>query len=472
MIASEDILRGWLVKFSEDAKIPDTDKARVQLLIAQNYAAAGRYEVARSEFTTVTNRYPKTPEAIDARFGIGETYMSQKIYDKSEEIFTTLSEAGNAKTTLRAEFLRGVLASRRGDRDAAREIFRTVLSRMPDVALADQALYQLSEVYGYEQRYLDQLELLRTVGRLGRESKRWHTPGLALSIVIQDTDLGISRGHSRIPVLVKTRPGGDTETVFLTSGGAGKGLFMAEIPTTLGDELPGDSTLQVTGGDTITVDYPEEFKQEFSFELPANSSIAIAADGKFAMASARIEDEEDESVTTALEREVVEEDIDERKSIARPASQIKPGNPIYMRVTDHDRNLSDDAGRSPHQGRRVQRRSRRGEAHRDRRAHRRFRGDDQNRGASSRRLGERLVDRSQPAHGDRSRSRDRLDQRTRRRCAEDAHGRHERSLRGRHRRPARDRTDPHAAARQPRRPVLVPDQHGRGPMHYPQNLAR
>ena len=340
----EDILRTWLVKFSEDAKVPDTDKAKVQLLIAQNYAAAGRYEVARSEFTTVTNRYPKTPEATDARFGIGETYMSQKIYDKSEEIFSTLSEAGNAKTTLRAEFLRGVLASKRGDRDAARDIFRTVLSRMPDVTLADQALYQLSEVYGYEQRYMDQLELLRTVGRLGRESKRWHTPGLALSIVIQDTDLGISRGHSRIPVLVKTTPGGDSETVFLTSGGAGKGLFMSEIPTTLGDELPGDSTLQVTGGDTITVDYPEEFKREFSFELPANSNIQIASDGKFAMASARIADEEDESLTNTLEREAIEEmeeDPDQRKSIARPASQVKPGNPIYMRVTDHDRNLSD-----------------------------------------------------------------------------------------------------------------------------------
>lgn len=340
----EDILRSWLVKFSEDAKVPDTDKARIQLLIAQNYAAAGRYEVARSEFTTVTNRYPKTPEATDAQFGIGETYMAQKIYDKSEEIFAALAEAGSAKTTLRADFLRGVLASKRGDRDEARDIFRTVLSRMPDVTLADQALYQLSEVYGYEQRYMDQLELLRTVGRLGRESKRWHTPGLALSIVIQDTDLGISRGHSRIPVLVKTQPGGDIETVFLTSGGAGKGLFMAEIPTTLGNEIPDDSTLQVTGGDTITVDYPEEFKKEFSYELPANSNISISSDGKFAMASARIEDEDEESLSSALEREAIEEaegPVDQRKSIVRPASQIKPGNPIYMRVTDHDRNLSD-----------------------------------------------------------------------------------------------------------------------------------
>ncbi|MFT5408363.1 MAG: TolA-binding protein [Verrucomicrobiales bacterium] len=93
----------------------------------------------------------------------------------------------------------------------------------------------------------------------------------------------------------------------------------------------------------MIVDYPEEFKKEFSFELPANSHIQISSDGKFAMASARIKTKEDESLSDALEREVAaeQEDQDQRKSIARPASQIKPGNPIYLRVIDHDRNRSD-----------------------------------------------------------------------------------------------------------------------------------
>ena len=59
------------------------------------------------------------------------------------------------------------------------------------------------------------------------------------------------------------------------------------------------------------------------------------------MASARIQDEDEESLSDTLQREAEEEAIDLRKSVARPASQIKPGNPIYMRVTDHDRNLSD-----------------------------------------------------------------------------------------------------------------------------------
>src|SRR5581483_6399589 len=42
----EDILRGWLVKHSEDKNLDETTKARVQLLLARNYFKAQRYDVA------------------------------------------------------------------------------------------------------------------------------------------------------------------------------------------------------------------------------------------------------------------------------------------------------------------------------------------------------------------------------------------------------------------------------------------
>src|SRR5690606_37274684 len=144
------------------------------------------YEVARREYTTVVNRYPETPEAVEARFGIGETLMAQKIFDQAEEVFSELSNSTQAKIRIRGMFLLGVLENRKGNADDARQIFRDVLGSMPEVALANDTLYNLAEVYGGEQRYLEQLELLRTVGRLGRESKRWHEPGRGLSIVVQD----------------------------------------------------------------------------------------------------------------------------------------------------------------------------------------------------------------------------------------------------------------------------------------------
>jgi TolA-binding protein len=338
----EDILRAWTIKNSESKEIDDVEKARVQLLLARNYFRAKRYDLARAEFTTVQNRYAKTPQAVEAEFGIGETFMEQKVYDQAERAFERLAGSRERDIVIRAEFLRGVLAGRRGDRDEARNIFRSVLERVPTAELANQVLFNLSEVYGAEQRYVDQLELLRTVGRLGRISKRWHTPGEPLSIVVQDSDLGVSRGHARIPVRVWTEPGGDEEIIYLRSGGAGKGLFRADLETRLGKAVKGDKILQLTGKDTIRCDYPDEFKKEFRDVPLPDAEIHVAADARLEMASTKIVDLDEESFSKKLEREGKDDD-DKRKSLDRPTNQIKPGNLIYLRVKDPDRDLTDEA---------------------------------------------------------------------------------------------------------------------------------
>ncbi len=338
---TEDLLRQWLIKYSEKEDIPTTDKSRIQLLLAKNYDLAGRWEAARSEYTTVENRYPKTPEAIEARFGIAETFLAQKVYDQAGSLLEALAQSPQTGITVRADFLRGVLASRKGERDEARRCFRAVLDRVPDIEMADRTLFELSQVYGYEQRYLEQLDLLRTVGRLGRESQKWQTPGKALSIVVQDADLGISRGEMRLPVLVKASPGGDQETVWLRYGGGGRGLFMGEISTALGAAASEDHTLQVQGSDIITVDYPPDFKSRFaSMGLPRNE-IAIASDAKFMLGSAPLVAAQRESISSELSRaNNAASQRDQRQSVRRPGNEIKPGNMIYARVVDPDRDRS------------------------------------------------------------------------------------------------------------------------------------
>jgi TolA-binding protein len=337
----ENILRQWLIKNSESKTVEEETKAQIQYLLAKNFFGAKRYDVARSEYTTVINRYANSKFAIEAEFGIGETFMAQKVYDQAETVFEKLANSRDSEVIIRAEFLRGVLAHRRGDNDEARGIFRRVLERVPSVELANQALYNLAEVYGAEERYIDQLQLLLTVGRLGRSSKRHHAPGMPLSIVVQDSDLGISRGHNRIPVIIRTVPGGDEELVYLTSGGAGKGVFRIDVATELGSVTKHDKILQVSGHDKILCDYPDEFKAEFKSVPLSDVEIQIAADAKFEVASSRIIDEEEESFSERLAREERDrEEADARQSMQRPANQIKPGNPIYLRVVDADRDLS------------------------------------------------------------------------------------------------------------------------------------
>ncbi|MHC4400809.1 MAG: tetratricopeptide repeat protein [Planctomycetota bacterium] len=342
----EEVLRGWLVKHGDSPHFDDATKAEVLLFLARNYYKAQRYDVARSEFTTIMNRYADTPQAVEAEFGVGETFMAQRVYDQAEAVFEKLAASREMEIAVRAEFLRGVLALRRGDHDDARDIFRAVLDRVPEVALANRALFSLSEVYGAEQRYLDQLRLLRTVGRLGQHSKRYHAPGVPLSIVVHDSDLGISRGHHRIPVTVTTQPGGDRETIYLVGAGAGRGLFRTDMETCLGSPVPGDKVLQLTGRDVVRCDYPDEFKAEFRAVPLSDVEIHVASDAELQAASSKIVDEEEESPTARLERETMEEEeTDQRVSQGRPPNQIKPGNQIYLRVKDADRDLSEEADR-------------------------------------------------------------------------------------------------------------------------------
>lgn len=338
----EDILRTWIIANSESAQFDNSIKAQVQLLLAKNFFIARRFDIARSEYTTVMNRYAETRQSIEAEFGIGETFMAQKVYDQAEAVFEKLANSREAEIVVRAEFLRGVLAYRRGDGDAARDIFRDVLERVPNIELANQALFNLAEVYGSEERYIDQLNLLRTVGRLGQNSKRTHAPGTPLSIVVQDADLGISRGGSKIPVRITTEPGGDSELAYLTSGGAGKGLFRVDVETQLGEVQQNDGVLQLTGHDVIKCDYPDDFKQEFKNVPLSDVDIQIAADAKFELASSKIVDLKEETFSERLARETREAEADLRRSQERPTNQIKPGNPIYFRVQDADRDVSNE----------------------------------------------------------------------------------------------------------------------------------
>ena len=340
----ESWLREWLIRNNESKQFDDALKARVQLLLAQSYVKAQRYDVARAEFTTLTNRFPGTPYALEAEFGIGETYVAQKVYDQATTVFDRLAQSSDTDVVVRAEFLRGVVAFQRGEVDEARDIFRAVLDRVPSIELADRALFRLSEIYGLEQRYLEQLTLLRTVGRLGRTSKRAHVPGQPLAIVVYDSDLGISRGHHRIPVLVTTEPGGDKELVHLTGAGAGKGLFRADLDTHLGKAEPDNRILELTGRDTIRCDYPEEFRGQFRSAPLSDVQIHIAAEAKLEVASTKEFQEKRVTFSEQLQQEVQQpqEQLDPRMSQVRPLDQIKPGNPLYVRVTDADRDMTDE----------------------------------------------------------------------------------------------------------------------------------
>ena len=143
---------------------------------------------------------------------------------------------------------------------------------------------------------------------------------------------------------VTTEPGGDEETIYLISGGGGKGLFRADLETRLGTAAKNDRVLQLTGKDVIRVDYPPEFKKEFKDAPLPDAEIRIAADGKLDSGVEQGDRRGRGDVQPAARPEARGDGRrrgQERKGLARPKDQIKPGNVVYLRVKDADRDLTD-----------------------------------------------------------------------------------------------------------------------------------
>ena len=103
---------------------------------------------------------------------------------------------------------------------------------------------------------------------------------------------------------------------------------------------PGDGVLQVTGADTITVDYPDDFKKQFQFRFPGNTRLRIASDGSLEVASNEIANQVEDSFTADLKKEVDEVEEEKPRAAIRPSNQIKPGNLIFIQVKDGDRDVT------------------------------------------------------------------------------------------------------------------------------------
>ena len=342
---AEKILRRWIIANEGSKAVPEDEKAKTQLQLADLYFKTLRYDLSRSECASLMERFPSSPEAVDAQFRIGECYLNQKMYLDASKIFEKQAKSRDKMTASRGEFLLGVLAQQRGDGDDAKARFRAVMDLAPKSDVADAILYRLSELYGQENRFRDELLLLRSIGLIGSSAKQWHTPGMPLNVVIQDADLGVSRGQSYVPVVVRTSSG-DSEMVRLESGSAGKGFFRAELPTELGDPKPGDGILQVNGSDTISYDYPDEFKKQFTAIAKPDANIRLASDAEFRISATEIKDEEEVSFEDRLRqlrlRQGKQAGTEFRQEFRRN-TDLKPGNNIYLQVKDPDRDISKEA---------------------------------------------------------------------------------------------------------------------------------
>ena len=269
--------------------------------------------------------------------------MAQKVYDQAELVFEKLARSQELDVVVRAEFLRGVLAFRRGDRDEARDIFRGVLERVPNVELANQALFNLAEVYGAEERYIDQLEFAPHGRPLGPGEQ---APARA--------------GHAAVDRRARQRPGHQprpqphsgqrhhrarrrSKKRSISSAAAPARVCSAPISKRASARpTKDDKVLQLTGKDVDQV----RLSRRVQGRVQERAAVR-RGNPRRRRRQVRNRQQQDRrrrskkrSASNSSAKPASRRTADKRVSQSRPANQIKPGNPIYLRVKDADRDLS------------------------------------------------------------------------------------------------------------------------------------
>lgn len=161
-------------------------------------------------------------------------------------------------------------------------------------------------------------------------------PGEVIKINLSDPALNISGVGADIEVEVWTKSG-DRERVMLYQLGDDKTKFRAEIPTKIGKRQPGDKVLQILGRDEIRYGYSKRFREKM-VDLPADTDIVItvASDANMSASAGAFPTREGERQLDLSELGV------SSAQQALGARQVRPGNPVYLRINDPDQGKTDE----------------------------------------------------------------------------------------------------------------------------------
>ena len=159
-------------------------------------------------------------------------------------------------------------------------------------------------------------------------------PGEAVKINLRDPTLSVSGVGADIEVEIWAKSG-DRERILLHQFGDTKERFRAEVRTAVGAPVAGDKVLQILGDDEIRFGYSQRFRKMMK-DLPPDPDlvISVASDAHMSLAAGAFPPKEGER---KLDIEELGLSTAQKKLGTRA---VRPGNPVYLRVTDPDRSVT------------------------------------------------------------------------------------------------------------------------------------
>jgi tetratricopeptide (TPR) repeat protein len=340
-------MRGWLER--PGAAVDPEIRARVDLAAANVAFGRRAFPLAKASYDKIlaTKDYEGTRAALEAQIRIADVDRVTKQYDQAISRLEKLGKRQSRYLQVEAPLH---LAMVKYDQEEYREAMNCL-----------EQVFALSPNHA-EARILEGNVFLKlkkleqaTVVKLGiSASQRVIVPGKPLRVSLEDRNLAIVGKSSNIQIRAWT-DSGDEELFLLLPFGDSKTRFQGQLATAMGALAKHDGTLQVLGRDVIHYDFSPEFRAAHGLTTGEPATLTVATDAELYASYGRIMSKK-EFEEEAMERMLAAKlQIDEKAapgpgqalSAVRTGNQVKPGNPINVRVVDMDRNISPERDKLP-----------------------------------------------------------------------------------------------------------------------------
>ena len=313
-------------------------QAKLYLAYARIAFARKEFPRARAQFERIVaaKEFAATRARYSAELSLAEVDRMTKNFDKAIERLEKLIETEDRSLRTNALFQLARVKFDQEDYLDAMDDLEKVFLLNPEHA--DGRILQ-----GQLYLKLKKLEEAKEIDLGVATRQRLIVPGRALKVKLEDRNLAVVGSATNIQIRAWTSSG-DEEFFNLFPFGDSKTRFEGKVDTFLAPIIKGDHRLQLLGDDEVFYDFSETFKDLANVTTKKPVSLTVVTDADMAASSGKLltkKEIEDQRLRRMLK--LIEEDANIPKvalSTVRVANQVKPGNPINIRVTDPDRSVT------------------------------------------------------------------------------------------------------------------------------------
>lgn len=300
--------------------------AAIQLLRkGQELLDAGEHDRGAKILETIVEQYPADPIRFRAYLALGKHALSRSQQMEAIGYLRNLKaleqpgkelEGEDRDLFLESLYLQGMAYFQTRQYAQAFPLLRRITNDFPNTVWANQSYYYIGMCHFAQGNWNKAIEALGLVGTFvddAGDELDYAEAGRRFYVKIHDTDLPVlEKLGEEVKVTIASKSG-DAETVSLVPLPGDEHASLGSVATTLGAAVPGDGTLQVIGGDTISTSYVDGNTLEGKKDVARSRDVQVVGTATLAFT---------------------------RGDFESPADAAFPGQPVFISLTDADLDVS------------------------------------------------------------------------------------------------------------------------------------